>query len=217
VPDRDAGVAGLKDRQAVTTQWLSFAARADPDPATLAGEGFRVLRAEDGALLYGTGTTPQIQGIMTHASAQAFTAAGTDTKLVALRRAQTLVQVAELQADGYVVNPNDWEDVELAKGEDGHFIWVNTAANSLNGGGAASIWRLPVVVTNAMVETQFLCGAFGVGGATLYDRESVNVRFSESHASLFIYNALALLAEERIAVAWKRPEAFVVGAFGSAT
>jgi tRNA pseudouridine13 synthase len=45
VPDRDAGVAGLKDRQAVTTQWLSFAARADPDPATLAGEGFRVLRA----------------------------------------------------------------------------------------------------------------------------------------------------------------------------
>ena len=45
VPERDAGVAGLKDRQAVTTQWLSFPARADPDPASLAGEGFRVLRA----------------------------------------------------------------------------------------------------------------------------------------------------------------------------
>jgi tRNA pseudouridine13 synthase len=45
IPDRDVGVAGLKDRQAVTTQWLSFAVRADPDPGTLAGEGFRVLRA----------------------------------------------------------------------------------------------------------------------------------------------------------------------------
>jgi tRNA pseudouridine13 synthase len=45
VQDRDAGVAGLKDRQAVTTQWLSFPVARDPDPAGLAGEGFHVLRA----------------------------------------------------------------------------------------------------------------------------------------------------------------------------
>jgi tRNA pseudouridine13 synthase len=45
VQDRDAGVAGLKDRQAVTTQWLSFGVARDPDPSTLAGEGWRVLRA----------------------------------------------------------------------------------------------------------------------------------------------------------------------------
>jgi tRNA pseudouridine13 synthase len=45
VADREAGVAGLKDRQAVTTQWLSFPVARDPDPAGLAGEGHRVLRA----------------------------------------------------------------------------------------------------------------------------------------------------------------------------
>jgi tRNA pseudouridine13 synthase len=45
VPERDAGVAGLKDRQAVTTQWLSFGVAKDPDPEALAGEGYRVLRA----------------------------------------------------------------------------------------------------------------------------------------------------------------------------
>lgn len=43
VPERDAGYAGLKDREAVTTQWLSFPAARDPDPASLAGDGFRVL------------------------------------------------------------------------------------------------------------------------------------------------------------------------------
>ena len=43
--ERDAGVAGLKDRQAVSTQWLSFAVPREPDPATLTGEGFRVLQA----------------------------------------------------------------------------------------------------------------------------------------------------------------------------
>lgn len=45
VPDRDVGYAGLKDRAAVTTQWLSFPTPRDPDPAVLAGDGYRVLEA----------------------------------------------------------------------------------------------------------------------------------------------------------------------------
>jgi tRNA pseudouridine13 synthase len=44
VAERDAGYAGMKDKAAVTTQWLSFPADRDPDPASLAGEGLRVLR-----------------------------------------------------------------------------------------------------------------------------------------------------------------------------
>jgi tRNA pseudouridine13 synthase len=43
VSERDAGYAGLKDRDAVTTQWLSFPAARDPDPAALAAPGLRVL------------------------------------------------------------------------------------------------------------------------------------------------------------------------------
>jgi tRNA pseudouridine13 synthase len=43
VPERDAGWAGMKDRDAVTTQWLSFPAARDPDPASLAAPGLRVL------------------------------------------------------------------------------------------------------------------------------------------------------------------------------
>ncbi|HEY6004406.1 MAG TPA: tRNA pseudouridine(13) synthase TruD [Anaeromyxobacter sp.] len=44
VPERDAGYAGLKDRDALTTQWLSFPAAKDPDPASLEGPGLRVLQ-----------------------------------------------------------------------------------------------------------------------------------------------------------------------------
>ncbi len=43
VPERDAGYAGLKDRDAVTTQWLSFPVARDPDPASLAEPGLAVL------------------------------------------------------------------------------------------------------------------------------------------------------------------------------
>ncbi len=45
LPERDCGYAGLKDREAVTTQWLSFPCPRDPDPGRLAGEGWRVLQA----------------------------------------------------------------------------------------------------------------------------------------------------------------------------
>jgi tRNA pseudouridine13 synthase len=43
VPERDAGFAGMKDKDAVTTQWLSFPVAKDPDPAALEGPGLRVL------------------------------------------------------------------------------------------------------------------------------------------------------------------------------
>ncbi|CAM3161807.1 tRNA pseudouridine(13) synthase TruD [Deinococcus deserti] len=43
VRDRDIGVAGLKDRHAVTTQWISLPAKAEPRLATFSMDGVRVL------------------------------------------------------------------------------------------------------------------------------------------------------------------------------
>jgi tRNA pseudouridine13 synthase len=43
VPERDAGYAGLKDKDAVATQWLSFPSSRDPDPASLVAPGVRAL------------------------------------------------------------------------------------------------------------------------------------------------------------------------------
>ncbi len=45
VRDRDAGVAGQKDRHALTTQWVSFAGITPERAQGLEGEGFRVLEA----------------------------------------------------------------------------------------------------------------------------------------------------------------------------
>lgn len=43
VAERDAGYAGLKDRDAVTTQWLSFPIASDPETSSLEAAGLRVL------------------------------------------------------------------------------------------------------------------------------------------------------------------------------
>jgi HK97 family phage major capsid protein len=109
--------------------------------------------------------------------------------------------------NGLVVNPQDWETIELAKGSDAHYVWT-TVGTGVN----AQIWRVPVIESNAMTVGDFLLGDWTMG-ATLYDREQMNVRVSESHADLFVRNGVAILAEERIALGLERPKAFTKGKF----
>jgi HK97 family phage major capsid protein len=75
-------------------------------------------------------------------------------------------------------------------------------------GAEARMWRLPVVETPAISEGYALVGSFGIG-ATLFDRMQGTIRVSEQHSDFFVRNAIAVLAEERLALAVKRPESFV--------
>jgi HK97 family phage major capsid protein len=75
-------------------------------------------------------------------------------------------------------------------------------------GGEPKVWRMPVVDTPAITEGTALVGAFGTG-AQLYDREDASIRISEQHSDFFVRNAIVILAEQRLALAVKRPEAFV--------
>jgi HK97 family phage major capsid protein len=168
---------------------------------------------EEQQILYGTGTSPQLQGIMTHADVQTYAwSSGTvgDTKVDAIRRAMTLAQIAEYPVDTVVLHPTDWEDIELTKGSDGHYLWV-----SVPSGGEMRIWRLNVVVTTAMTAGEFMVGAARYG-AMLWDRMQASIFVTDSHADYFIYNKLVILAEERLALTIFRPEAFVAGEFDAA-
>jgi len=82
-------------------------------------------------------------------------------------------------------------------------------------GGEQKLWRIPVVDTPAIAEGTALIGAFGTG-AQIYDRESPSIRISEQHADFFVRNAIVILAEQRLALAVKRPESFVKVTFNNA-
>lgn len=166
---------------------------------------------EESQILYGDGTGENLQGIMTNPNIQTNnTMAAGDTKIDHLRRSMTLALLAGYPVTGLTLNPIDWEDIELMKGTDGHYIWI-----SVTEGGQPRIFRVPVVQTPSIVENEFLLGAFGIG-ATLWDREQANVRVSESHADFFARNMVAILAEERLALTNYRPESFVRGRFDAA-
>lgn len=176
---------------------------------------YGVLYHEDVQLLYGTGTSPQIQGILTEDGLQTWLwsdglLSPLDTKIDAIRRAMTRAHVLEYVPSGVVVNPNDWEDIQLAKGTDETYIWLSVPT-----GTGQQFFLVPVVVTNAINADEALVGSFALG-STIWDREQVTVRVSESHSDYFTKNLVAILAEERICQTIYRPDSFVKVSFDAA-
>ena len=172
---------------------------------------------EDAQILNGAGTGDnltgvlQTTGIQTYAWSAGATLPVPDTKADSIRRAATLAFLAYYEPTGVVMHPNDWEDIELTKATDGQYL----VAVSVALGGEPRVWRLPVIETPAIAEGTALVGAFGTG-AQLYDREQANIRVSEQHSDFFVRNAIVILAEQRLALAVKRPEAFVKVTFDAA-
>jgi len=166
---------------------------------------------EDFQILQGDGTGENLLGVLNTPGIQTYNhtpgsggVPSSDSKADAIRRAATLSFLAYYEPSGVVMNPNDWEDIELTKNTQGTYLF----SVSMQVGGEARIWRMPIVDTPAMPEGFALVGAFGTG-AQLYDREQASIRISEQHADFFVRNAIVILAEERLALAVKRPESFV--------
>lgn len=164
---------------------------------------------EDDQILNGDGNNENLLGILNTPNIQAYAQITGDRKSDALRRAATLSVIANFPGTGYVLHPFDWEDIELQKATgDGQYMLVSNVAV----GATTQVWRQPVIESPAMTEGTFVTGAWGIG-AQLYDREVASVRIAEQHADFFVRNAVAILAEERLALAVKRPESFIKGQF----
>ena len=175
---------------------------------------------EDAQILNGSGSGENLRGILNTPGVQTYDWSDgtysavdgqTDTKADAISRAATLSFLAYYEPSGIVLNPNDWEDIELSKDGNGAYV----VAVSVAMGGEQRLWRIPVVDTPAIAEGTALIGAFGTG-AQIYDRESPSIRVSEQHADFFVRNAIVILAEQRLALAVKRPESFVKVSFDGA-
>lgn len=165
---------------------------------------------EEQQLLNGDGTGQNLLGIVPQASAYTapITVSGA-TIIDQIRLALLQAELAEYPSTGIVMNPKDWTRVELLKDSQGRYIIGNPQGNA-----AASLWGIPVVTTQAMQEDKFLAGAFRLG-AQLFDRWEARVEVSTENQDDFIRNMVTILAEERLALAVYRPEAFVYGDFGN--
>jgi HK97 family phage major capsid protein len=154
---------------------------------------------EEEEILAGTGTSGTLNGLINNATAVASSASGTDTKIDVIRRLMTALETSEFLAEAVVLNPLDWQDIELTKDADGRYIFANPQAVA-----QPRIWGLPVVSTNTMTSGQVLVGAF-TQAAGLFDRMTLTVELFREHSDYAARNMVLLQAEKRLALAVWRP------------
>ena len=166
-------------------------------------EGLRDV--EDVQLLKGNGVGQNLTGVYTAAAAYARTVVG-DTLIETFRRAMTQLRLSRYTASGLVLNPEDWETVTLAKGTDGHFIWVNVGT-----GAEPRLWGLPIRDTTALDKGEWIMGNFK-RGAQIFDRMDAKVEMTNTDQDDFVKNRVTIRAEERLALVIYDTTAFVKNA-----
>ena len=167
---------------------------------------------EENQLLNGGGTGTDLHGIYTQATAfsSPISLPAPVTRIDVLRLAMLQSALSELLATGAVLHPADWAGIELLKDTSGAYIIGNPQGTL-----SPTLWGLPVVATQSMASGKFLAGAFQLG-AQIFDRMDAVVEISTEDDQNFRKNLVTVLAEERLALAVYRPEAFVKGDFAAA-
>jgi len=162
---------------------------------------FFVKRTEETQLLLGDGVAPNILGLHNRTGVQT-QAKGADPVPDAVYKGMVLVQAnAFADPTSVVFHPLDWQDVRLLRTADGVYIW-----GSPSDAGPERIWGLPIRITTA--ETQNTAFIISRPHAQVFQREGITITLSTEHSDFFIKNKVAILAEERLALAVYRPAAF---------
>jgi len=165
---------------------------------------------EEQQLLNGDGTGQNLLGIIPQATAYAAPIAVEDMSMLdVLRLAMLQAALAEYPATGHVLHPTDWAYIETKKDNIGRYIIGNP-----QGSVEPTLWRLPVVETQAIAPRKFLTGAYRQG-AQLFDRWESRIEVGYVNDD-FTKNLVTILGEERLALAVYRPEAFIYGDFDTA-
>jgi HK97 family phage major capsid protein len=166
---------------------------------------FGVMRAEEAQLLSGDGNAPNIRGLLNRTGIQT-QAKGADPTPDAIYKAMQLIRGSAgagfAEPTAVVLHPNDWTDIKLLRTVDGIYIWGNPSDE-----GPDRIWGLPVRQTTAMSQNTALVGAFRPH-AEVIRREGIQITLSTEHSTFFVENKVAILAEERLALAVYRASAF---------
>ena len=164
---------------------------------------FMIQRREEAELLNGDGTAPNISGITDRSGLQT-QAKGTDAVPDAILKAANLVRVNSFyEPSAVVIHPLDMQDIRLLKTADGIYIFgsPSDAYNNLR------LWGMEVRETTAQTQNTAIVGAFDTA-AQVFRRTGVTITVSTEHSTYFVDNKVAILAEERLALAVYRPNAF---------
>jgi HK97 family phage major capsid protein len=180
---------------------------------------YELYKFEETQLLNGGGTGTNVLGLLNRSGIQlmsrAANGAGTaDDESVAdvIFRAMTAVRTGSgLEPDGIMIHPTDYQTLRLSKDGNGQYFGGGYFQGQYGNGGILTnppIWGLSTVVTTAVAVGTAVVGAFKQS-ATVYRKGGVRVESTNSNGTDFTDNKITVRAEERIALAVRRPAGIV--------
>jgi len=163
-----------------------------------------VQHEEERQLLSGTGTAPQLRGLLNRTGVQTVAKGAGASPIDAIYTAMTNIRVnALVEPDGIVMHPTNWAAVRTQKDANGQYYGGGPFAGMFGD----NLWGLRVAVTASIPVNTALVGAFATQ-AQVFRRNGLTVEASNSHSDFFQRNLTAIRAEERLALAVYRPAAF---------
>lgn len=180
---------------------------------------FMVELKEDSELLNGSGSGAHLTGINTATGTLSggnliqTAGPGVDPLLNTILRGITKIEAeSHYVADGIVMNTFDWEEAMEYRAGTGDAAGGVTRGpyllgNPFYGPFNKTLWGLPVVTTITQTRGIVTIGAWKIG-AMLFQREGLSMAMTNSDASDFQYNRVAIRVEIREALAIYSPQAF---------
>ncbi len=167
---------------------------------------------EEQQILNGDGVGQNLTGLLTRSGIQTETAATADDNPDSVFRAITKIELnSGYPADGLVINPADYQAFRLAKDANKQYYGGGFFEGQYGTGGGVpaqpSLWGLRTVVTPAIAAKTCLVGSYRMA-ATLYRKGGVRVESTNSNDTDFTSNLVTVRAEERVALAVRRPAGF---------
>lgn len=159
---------------------------------------------EENELLNSAGTSGELNGLRNQQTAFAYSQTN-QTDLDTILRAFLQVSLSYYEASAVILHPTDWASIMLSKDTTGRYLFSDPHSME-----APRVWGKTVLATPTMPANAFQCGAYDMA-AGIYDNEQVSIRMSDQHADFFTRNLVAILCEERLALAMYRAAAIVGG------
>lgn len=162
-----------------------------------------LLKAERNQVLAGTGTSPQLVGVLNTAGTQS-QAQSTDTFEDAAFKAWTKVVTAGFTPNAFVLHPSTWEPMRLRTGSGVYLLGPPGDAAPLRLWGTRVVLDTNVPVEGAPGNKVIVCGAFQEGWE-IHRRANVTVDSTDSDGTNFQKGIVLLRVRSRLALAAYNP------------
>lgn len=132
---------------------------------------------------------------------------GNEDMLATARKARTkALIVGRARSTGFLMNPLDWEKLDLTKDLEGRYYFGGPLAM-----GTKTLWGLPVIESEVIPEGTFYTG--DLKQMVIWDRQDPSIYISDSNRDYLERNIITILYEGRWAFGVLRPPAIVKGDF----